>query len=122
MINQVLREWTNRWKGEEVKEAQQEQMGESVHYPITTSELTCVNLDSLQEADMDEEGDAERAAQWDLAAADAAYKAQVEAALAQQRAVEEEHRLLLEQLEVVIIIMTILQSACCSCLFSLAHA
>ncbi len=49
---------------------------------------------------MDEEGDAERAAQWDLAAADAAYKAQVEAALAQQRAVEEEQRLLLEQLEV----------------------
>lgn len=55
----------------------------------------------LQEADMDEEGDAERAAQWDLAAADAAYKAQVEAALAQQRAVEEEQRLLLEQLEVL---------------------
>ena len=55
----------------------------------------------LQEADMDEEGDAERAAQWDLAAADAAYKAQVEAALAHQRAVEEEHRLLLEQLEVL---------------------
>jgi hypothetical protein len=54
----------------------------------------------LQEADMDEEGDAERAAQWDLAAADAAYKAQVEAALAQQRAVEEEQRLLMEQLEV----------------------
>lgn len=50
---------------------------------------------------MDEEGDAERAAQWDLAAADAAYKAQVEAALAQQRAVEEEQRLLLEQLEVL---------------------
>lgn len=50
---------------------------------------------------MDEEGDAERAAQWDLAAADAAYKAQVEAALAHQRAVEEEHRLLLEQLEVL---------------------
>lgn len=49
---------------------------------------------------MDEEGDAERAAQWDLAAADVAYKAQVEAALAQQRAVEEEQRLLLEQLEV----------------------
>lgn len=49
---------------------------------------------------MDEEGDAERAAQWDLAAADAAYKAQVEAALAHQRAVEEEQRLLLEQLEV----------------------
>ncbi len=49
---------------------------------------------------MDEEGDAERAAQWDLAAADAAYKAQVEAAQAQQRAVEEEQRLLLEQLEV----------------------
>ena len=49
---------------------------------------------------MDEEGDAERAAQWDLTAADAAYKAQVEAALAQQRAVEEEQRLLLEQLEV----------------------
>ena len=63
---------------------------------------------------MDEEGDAERAAQWDLAAADAAYKAQVEAALAQQRAVEEEHRLLLEQLEVLlIIIMTHLQTACC---------
>ena len=55
----------------------------------------------LQEADMDEEGDAERAAQWDLAAADTAYKAQVEAALAQQRAVEEEQRLLLEQLEVL---------------------
>lgn len=53
-----------------------------------------------QEADMDEEGDAERAALWDLGAADAAYKAQVEAALAQQRAVEEEQRLLLEQLEV----------------------
>ena len=50
---------------------------------------------------MDEEGDAERAAQWDLAAADAAYKAQVEAALAHQRAVEEEHCLLLEQLEVL---------------------
>ena len=50
---------------------------------------------------MDEEGDAERAAQWDLAAADVAYKAQVEAALAQQRAVEEEQRLLIEQLEVL---------------------
>lgn len=49
---------------------------------------------------MDEEGDAERAAQWDLAAADVAYKAQVEAALAQQRAAEEEQRLLIEQLEV----------------------
>ncbi|KAL0043449.1 hypothetical protein WJX79_004963 [Trebouxia sp. C0005] len=56
-------------------------------------------IQEQQEADMDEEGDAERAAQWDLAAADAAYKAQVEAALAQQRAVEEEQRLLLEQLE-----------------------
>lgn len=49
---------------------------------------------------MDEEGDAERAAEWDLAAADAAYKAQVQAALAHQQAVEEEERLLLEQLEV----------------------
>ena len=49
---------------------------------------------------MDEEADAERAAQWDLAAADAAYKAQVEAALAQQTAAEEEQRLLIEQLEV----------------------
>ena len=58
------------------------------------------SFDCSQEANMDEEGDAERAAQWDLAAADAAYKAQVEAALAQQRAVEEEQRLLLEQLEV----------------------
>ncbi|KAL0041297.1 hypothetical protein WJX77_011458 [Trebouxia sp. C0004] len=56
-------------------------------------------IQEQQEADMDEEGDAERAAQWDLAAADAAYKAQVEAALAHQRAVEEEQRLLLEQLE-----------------------
>ncbi|KAL0045751.1 hypothetical protein WJX82_003498 [Trebouxia sp. C0006] len=56
-------------------------------------------IQEQQEADMDEEGDAERAAQWDLAAADAAYKAQVEAALAQQRAVEEEQRLLMEQLE-----------------------
>ena len=52
---------------------------------------------------MDEEGDAERAALWDLGAADAAYRAQVEAALAQQRAVEEEQRLLLEQLEVAFI-------------------
>lgn len=49
---------------------------------------------------MDEEGDAERAAQWDLAAADTAYKAQVEAAMEQQRAAEEEQRLLIEQLEV----------------------
>lgn len=31
----------------------------------------------VQEADMDEEGDADRAAHWDLDAADAAYKAQV---------------------------------------------
>ena len=31
---------------------------------------------SVNVADMDEEGDAERAAQWDLAAAEAAYKAQ----------------------------------------------
>ena len=53
-----------------------------------------------QEANMDEEGDAERAAQWNLAEADVAYKAQVEAALAQQRAAEEEQRMLLEQLEV----------------------
>lgn len=64
----------------------------------------CAMSDSFllpdQEADMDEEGDAERAALWDLGAADAAYKAQVEAALAQQRAVEEEQRLLIEQLEV----------------------
>ena len=55
---------------------------------------------SVNVADMDEEGDAERAAQWDMAAADAAYKAQVEAALAQQTAAEEEQRLLIEQLEV----------------------
>lgn len=49
---------------------------------------------------MDEEGDVDRAAHWDLAAADAAYKAQVEAALAQQQAGEEEARKAWERLEV----------------------
>ena len=67
---------------------------------VQTCSFDDTTFECSQEADMDEEGDAERAAQWDLAAADAAYKAQVEAALAQQRAVEEEQRLLLEQLEV----------------------
>lgn len=54
----------------------------------------------MQEAEMDEEGDVDRAAYWDLAAADAAYKAQVEAALAQQQADEEAQRKAWERLEV----------------------
>ena len=84
--------------------------------------LFCAMCDSFllpdQEADMDEEGDAERAALWDLGAADAAYKAQVEAALAQQRAVEEEQRMLLEQLEVA---YQIPLHCCCSVMSECGH-
>ncbi|KAL3134959.1 Pharynx and intestine in excess protein 1 [Trebouxia sp. C0010 RCD-2024] len=89
---------------EEVQQQTEEEnaAAEAEQLHLQEAEWNMADLERIQEqqeADMDEEGDAERAAQWDLAAADAAYKAQVEAALAQQRAVEEEHRLLLEQLE-----------------------
>lgn len=42
---------------------------------------------------MDEDGEAQRIAEWDQAAADAAYRAQVQRAAAQQALLEEQHSL-----------------------------